>query len=87
MLNNPATATRVLDMAIGALTHLREAVNKGDKADLENRLRLAFDDRQKWLDERQRAEWNAETGKSEMPKAGDAIKRMFLGERFKGKKK
>ena len=74
LLNNPATATHVLDMAIGALTHLREAVNKGDKADLEKRLRLAF-------------EWNAETGKSEMPKAGDAIKRMFLGERFKGKKK
>jgi prephenate dehydrogenase len=87
LINNPADATHALDMAIGALTHLREAVNKGDKADLEKRLRLAFDDRQKWLEERQRAEWNMEPGKGEMPTAGNAIKRMFLGERFKDKKK
>lgn len=86
LLNNPLAATRALDMAIGALTHLREAVNKGDKADLEKRLHLAFDDRKKWLSDRQRAEWE-ESGKSEMPSPGDAIKRMFLGERPKLKGK
>lgn len=83
LLNNPESATRALDMAIGALTHLREAVNKGDQADIEKRLHLAFDDRKKWLTERQRAEWNEETGKSGMPSPGDAIKRLFLGERPK----
>jgi hypothetical protein len=36
------------------------------------------------LDERQRAEWD-ETGKSEMPSPGDALKRMFFGERSKKK--
>ena len=87
LLNNPALATRALDMAIGALTHLREAVNKGDQADIERRLHLAFDDHKKWLNERQRAEWNEETGKSEMPSPGDAIKHLFLGGRSKPKGK
>jgi prephenate dehydrogenase len=87
LLNNPESAIRALDMAIGALTHLREAVNKGDQADIERRLHLASDDRKKWLSERQRAEWNEETGKSGMPSAGDAIKRMFMGERPKSKGK
>ena len=85
-MNNPALATRALDMAIGALTHLRDAVNKGDQADIEKRLHLAFDDHKKWLSERQRAEWE-ETGKSEMPSPGDALKRLFMGERPKSKGK
>jgi prephenate dehydrogenase len=86
LLNNPTSASHALDMAIGALAHLREAVNKGDKVDLEKRLHLAFDDRKKWLSERQRAEWN-EIARSEMPSPGDALKRMFLGERPKPKRK
>jgi prephenate dehydrogenase len=86
LLNNPLAAAPALDMAIGALTHLREAVNKGDKADLEKRLQLAFDDRENWLNERQRADWEGTT-KAEMPSTGDAFKRFFLGERSKSKGK
>jgi prephenate dehydrogenase len=87
LLNNPATTIRALDMAIGALTHLREAVNKGDKADIERRLHLASDDRKQWLNERHRAEWNEETVRGEMPSPGDAIKHLFLGGRPKPKGK
>jgi prephenate dehydrogenase len=87
LLTNPAAATHTLNMVIGALTHLRDAVNQGDKADLEKRLRRAFDDREKWLNERHRAKWDVQKDKSEMPNAGDAIKRIFVGERPKGKNK
>jgi prephenate dehydrogenase len=86
LLNNPVTAARVLDMAIGALTHLRDAVNKGDKADLEKRLHLASEDHKNWLRERQRAEWD-ESKKTEIPSTGDTIKRIFLGDRSKRKEK
>ena len=86
LLNNPVAATRVLDMAIGALTHLRDAVNKGDEADLEKRLHLASEDHANWLKERQRAEWD-DAGKAEIPSAGDTIKRIFLGNRSKRKDK
>ena len=86
LLNNPVGADHALEMAIGALTHLREAVKNGDQADLEKRLRLAYDDREKWLNERHRAEWNVDIEKKNMPKAGDALKRIFMGERPKNKK-
>jgi prephenate dehydrogenase len=86
LLNNPAAATHVLNTAIGALTHLRDAVNKGDKADLEKRLRLASEDRENWLRERQRAEWD-ESSKPEIASASDTLKRIFLGDRSKRKDK
>jgi hypothetical protein len=80
-------ALNTLDNAIGALTHIRAAVKNGDQADLEKRLTLAFDDREKWLNERQRAEWNVVEENSELPRAGNAIKRIFMGARPKDKKK
>jgi len=86
LLNNPVGALNALDNAIGALTHIRAAVQKGDQADLERRLTLAFDDREKWFSERQRAAWSTQEEKTNMPKAGDAIKRMFMGQRPKDKK-
>jgi prephenate dehydrogenase len=87
LLNNQVGALNALDNVIGALTHIRAAVQRGDKEDLERRLTLAFDDREKWLSERQRAEWSAQEEKSSMPKAGDALKRMFMGQRPKDKNK
>jgi len=86
LLNNPAAAIHVLNSAIGALTHLRDAVNSGNKEDLEKRLQLASEDRKNWFRERQRAEWD-ETSKAEIPSAGDTIKRIFLGDRSKRKDK
>lgn len=87
LLSNPVGALNALDNAIAALTHIRAAVQKNDQADLEKRLNLAFDDREKWLNERQRAEWISQEEKSAMPNAGDAFKRIFMGGRTKDKKK
>jgi len=86
LLNNPITALNALDNAIGALTHIRAAVQSGNQADLEKRLEVAFNDREKWLNERERAEWLVKDEKSGMPQATDALKRIFLGGRSADKK-
>lgn len=83
LLSNPTAASHALGMAIGALTYLREAIDSGNQADLEKRLRLAIEDRETWLNERHRAEWDIQDDKSKMPSAGDAVKRIFMGERPK----
>ncbi|MCX6079871.1 MAG: prephenate dehydrogenase/arogenate dehydrogenase family protein [Chloroflexi bacterium] len=87
LLHNPLGATSVLDNAIGALTHLRAAIEKGDQADLQKRLDMALTDREKWLNERLRADWGASMEKPEPPKSGDILKRIFLGSRQKENKK
>jgi hypothetical protein len=87
LLNNPLGVINALDNAIGALTHLRAAVQKGDQDDLQKRLSVAFEDREKWLNERHRAQWDISAEKSDLPKASDALKRFFVGDRFKNKKK
>lgn len=87
LLCNPLGATSVLDNAIGALTHLRAAIEKGDQTDLQKRLKLAFTDREKWLNERRRAEWSGPVEKPEAPKSGELFKHIFLGGRLKDNKK
>ncbi len=87
LLNSPQAALSSLDNAIGALTHMRAAVAKDDPADLQKRLSLAFDDREQWLNERHRALWDVASEKNDLPKAGDTLKRFFMGERSKNKKK
>lgn len=83
LLANPAGSAHVLELMIGALTCLREAVKTGDEADLEKRLRLAAEDRETWLSERQRAEWDGPDEKSKIPSFGEAFKRLLVGERPK----
>ncbi|HEY3311927.1 MAG TPA: prephenate dehydrogenase/arogenate dehydrogenase family protein [Anaerolineales bacterium] len=87
LLQNSLGATRVLDNAIGALVHMRAAIENGDQADLQKRLKLAFGDREKWLNERMRSEWDGPVEKPEVPKGGDIFKRIFLGDRSQPKKK
>jgi hypothetical protein len=65
------------------LTHLREAVRTGDREDLEKRLRLAAEDRETWLQERRRAEWDVQANQNKMPSVGDTFKRILIGERPK----
>jgi prephenate dehydrogenase len=83
LLANPEGAAHALEMAIGALTHLREAVRTGDREDLEKRLRLAAEDRETWLQERRRAEWDVQANQNKMPSVGDTFKRILIGERPK----
>jgi prephenate dehydrogenase len=87
LLHNPSGATNVLDNVIGALTHLRTAIEKGDQDDLQKRLQLAFSDRETWLNERLRAKWDRPGGKTETPKSGDMLKHIFMGGRLRDKKK
>jgi prephenate dehydrogenase len=87
LLQNPLSAMNVLDNAIGALTHLRAAIEKGDQTDLQGRLKLAFADREEWRNTRQRAEWGGTEEKPELLKGGEFFKRFFLGGRQKDKKK
>lgn len=79
LLLNPEKAIHSLDLVIGALTHLRNAVKEGNSPDLERRLRLAFDDQENWLRERNRAQWNQD----DKPSAEiiNPIQRLFLGSR------
>jgi len=85
LLANPVQAAQAIEQVIGALTALREALHSDNQADLENRLRLAVEDRETWLNERHRAEWDLQDDKSKMPGVGDYFKRILLGERPKKK--
>jgi prephenate dehydrogenase len=77
LLTNPAGSAAVLNNLIGALTHLRSAVERGDSDDLQKRLKLAFSDRETWLNERTSAEWNEGEKRTELPNRGEFFKRLF----------
>ena len=87
LLHNPQAATAALDNAIGALTHMRAAIEKGDREDLQHRLELAFSDRETWLSERQKAQWGGPEDKPAGPKSADLFKRLFMGGMGKDKGK
>ena len=87
LLNNPLGATYVLDNAIGALTYMRAAIEKGDQADLQARLKLAYADREEWLGMRQRADWGVGTEKPEIPVRKGFFNRLILGSWQKDNKK
>ena len=69
LMHNPLSATAALDNAIGALTHMRAAIQKGDREDLHKRLDLAFSDRETWLNERLSAKWGGPDDKPEKIKS------------------
>jgi prephenate dehydrogenase len=81
LLLNPEKTVHSLDLVIGALTHLRDAVKQGNSPDLERRLRLAFQDQSAWLLERNRAEWDKEDKKP--VEIGNPLQRLFTGSRPK----
>lgn len=81
LLLNPEKTIHSLDLVIGALTHLRDAIKEGNSPDLERRLRLAFDDQTTWLQERSRAQWDKEDKKP--VEMDNPLKRLFTGSRLK----
>ncbi len=87
LLLNPEATARSIDLAIGALTYLREAVTKGDEADLNRRLQLAFDDHEAWVKQRRSAEWQPSDADAQSPMLGTGnwMKRLLVGERPKKK--
>lgn len=81
LLLTPAQTTHALDLMIGALTHLRNAIREGNEPDLERRLRLAFDDQAAWQKERERAEW--ERNDEKPVEYENPWRRLFTGSRPK----
>lgn len=81
LLLNPEKTVHSLDLLIGALTHLRDAVQQGNGPDLEKRLRLAYNDQAAWLSERSRAEWEQENKPA--VDYGNPLQRLFTGSRPK----
>ncbi|MEI6288913.1 MAG: prephenate dehydrogenase/arogenate dehydrogenase family protein [Chloroflexota bacterium] len=87
LLNNPVSAVNALNNMIGALTHIRNAIDTKNDADLQKRLELAFSDRETWLNERYKAKWNDFLPKQDAPKSGEMLKHILLGGFKKEKKK
>ncbi len=83
LLLNPEKTIHSLDLLIGALTHLRNAVKDGNSPDFEKRLRLAFDDQAAWLQERSRAHWDRDDKKP--TEYDNPFQRLFTGSRPKKK--
>lgn len=87
LLNNPLSAVNTLNNVIGALTHLRNAIETKNEADLQRRLELAFTDREAWINERFQGKWNNHIPKQDAPKSGEMLKHILLGGFKKDKKK
>lgn len=81
LLLNPEKTIHSLDLVIGALTHLRNAVKEGNRPDLKKRLSLAFEDQSAWLQERNRAEWDTDDKKP--LKIENPLQRLLSGSRPK----
>lgn len=79
LLLEPEKTVRALDLMIGALTHLRNAIREGNEPDLERRLHLAFEDQAAWQKERQQAMW--ERPQTQPIERENPFKRLFTGSR------
>ncbi len=92
VLSNPQAVIHALDVLIAALTGLRDDVESGDAEAVGERLQVAYDARERWLNERGSAEWLREGGDStDVPNVGDQMMQMLFGDslvqKMKGKKK
>jgi prephenate dehydrogenase len=91
-LSNPDAVVHALDVLIAALTGLREDVQNGDAESVGERLQVAYEARERWLNERGSAEWLREGGDTtDVPNVGDQMMQMLFGDslmqKLKGKKK
>jgi len=90
VLGNRENVLRVLDTYMSSLQKLREEIDKGDNQSVTEFLEDAVQARDRWLNERSRADWQSieQTG-ADAQSFGDKLSRMFLGsimERAKKKK-
>jgi prephenate dehydrogenase len=92
ILSNPRAVVHALDVLIAALTGMREDVENGDEQAIGARLQMAYEARERWLNERSSAEWLREGGEpADVPNAGEQMMQMLFGDsliqKMKGKKK
>ena len=77
-LRNRENSIRVLDSLLTAIQDLRDDLACEDKKSLSKRLEHARQGREKWWQERSRADWLAvEYGKQEMPTAAGILKQQI----------
>jgi prephenate dehydrogenase len=82
-LSSGPTAVHALDVLIAALTGLRNEIQAGDQAGVNERLKHSLRAREQWLDERGAAAWLSEGGDaSEIPKLGDQVMETLFGRRI-----
>jgi len=75
---NSANAVRVLDDLILALETLRTMISESDETALLETLEQAAQQRERWLHQRQQANWVSEDyPQTELPTGKDFIGRMF----------
>lgn len=82
-LANSARVVHGLDVFIAALQGMRDDIDKQDGGQLAERLRHSYKSRERWLDERNDAEWLAEGQEPvELPGLGEHLTKMLFGGRI-----
>jgi len=84
-LINQSNITRVIDGLIASLQTLRNDIQNQNQAALQERLQRAFEGRQTWIGQRQRAQWDVEENPpGSMPTSGEWLSRLVgLGKKKK----
>jgi prephenate dehydrogenase len=79
-LENRENVVRLLNSYITSLIHLRDEIDEGDRKALSSRLEAASGGRNRWFDERARAEWlSRDAQKVDAPSFGDRINQILFG--------
>jgi prephenate dehydrogenase len=82
-LANQTGMVHALDVLMASLQGLRDDIAHGDQESLGERLQMAFESRERWLDERGAADWLSEGGEApELPEVGEQLMQMFFGSRL-----
>jgi prephenate dehydrogenase len=80
ILQNRTNTIRVLDEYIATLASIRKDIDEENKQNLQTRLEGVRRQRALWQLERSKGDWlSIESGRQEMPKAGDLLKRQIGG--------
>lgn len=85
MMSNRESLLASLETVIASLYYLHKALKENDTADLENRLKLAYEDHATWLIERHSAKWVDSTAARE-PMNSPGMLEMIFGSKLGGKK-
>jgi prephenate dehydrogenase len=87
-LSNRENTVRALDAYMASLQELRDWIAAGDQKSISGFLENAVKERDRWLHERTKADWNqARQEKMDSQTFGEKFNQMFLGGLFSRKKK
>lgn len=82
-LSNPSRVVHGLDVLIAALHGLREDIAEHDEKSVDERLMQSYRSREKWLDDRNDAQWLSEGEEPvDLPGLGEHLTHLFFGGRI-----